>query len=57
MAKSLLSPIIEDPADIELIGWIMLLVGSISLIFGVMAALAGLTVQMKGSVVEGCCCS
>jgi hypothetical protein len=51
MAKSLLSSIIEDPFDIELIGWIMLMVGAISIIFGMMAALAGLTFQMNGSVV------
>jgi hypothetical protein len=51
MAKSLLSAVIEDPVDIELIGWIMLMVGAISLIFGMMAALAGFTEQMNGSVV------
>jgi len=51
MAKSLLSSIIEDPFDIELIGWIMLMVGAISIIFGLMAALAGFTSQMNGSVV------
>jgi hypothetical protein len=49
MAKSLLSSVIEDPVDIELIGWIMLMVGAISLIFGMMAALAGFTAQMNGS--------
>ncbi|MGD0817346.1 MAG: hypothetical protein ABR986_02975 [Methanomassiliicoccales archaeon] len=46
-----MSSIIEDPVDIELIGWIMLMVGAISLIFGMMSALAGLTVEMNGSVV------
>jgi hypothetical protein len=51
MAKSLLSSVIEDPVDIELIGWIMLMVGAISLVFGMMAALAGFTAQMNGSVV------
>ena len=51
MSKSLLSSVIEDPVDIELIGWIMLMVGALSLIFGAMAALAGLTSQMNGSVV------
>jgi hypothetical protein len=51
MATSWLSSAIEDPVDVELIGWIMLMVGAISLIFGAMAALAGLTVQMSGSVV------
>ena len=51
MAKSLLSLIIEDQFDIELIGWIMLMVGAISIIFGIMAALAGLLAQMNGSVV------
>jgi peptidoglycan/LPS O-acetylase OafA/YrhL len=51
MAKSLLSSVIEDPVDIELVGWIMLMVGAISLIFGMMAALAGFTAQMNGSVV------
>jgi hypothetical protein len=51
MARSWLSSAIEDPIDVELIGWVMLMVGAISLIFGAMAALAGLTVQMDGSVV------
>jgi hypothetical protein len=51
MPKSLLSSVIEDPVDIELIGWIMLMVGAISIIFGMMAALAGLTSEMNGSVV------
>ncbi len=51
MAKSRLSSVIEDPVDIELIGWIMLMVGAISLIFGIMAALAGFTVRMDGSAV------
>jgi peptidoglycan/LPS O-acetylase OafA/YrhL len=51
MTRSLLGSVIEDPVDIELIGWIMLMVGAISLIFGMMAALAGLTAQMNGSVV------
>ncbi len=51
MAKSLLSSIIEDPFDIELIGWILLMVGAISIIFGLMAALAGFISQMNGSVV------
>lgn len=51
MEKSLFSSLIEDPVDIELIGWIMLMVGALSLIFGIMAALAGFTSQMNGSVV------
>jgi hypothetical protein len=51
MSKSWLSSAIEDPVDIELIGWIMLMVGAISIIFGIMAALAGLNSQMNGSVV------
>jgi len=51
MKKSLLGPIIEDPVDIELIGWIMLMVGAISLIFGMMSGLAGFTIEMNGSVV------
>lgn len=51
MTKSWLNKIIEDPVDIELIGWIMLMIGAISLIFGGMAALAGFTVTMNGSVV------
>lgn len=49
--KSLLGSVIDDPVDIELIGWFMLMVGAISLIFGMMAALAGLTVKMNGSIV------
>jgi hypothetical protein len=51
MTKSLLGSIIEDPVDIELIGWIMLMVGGISLVFGIMAALSGLTVKMDGTTV------
>lgn len=51
MVRTWLSSVIEDPVDVELIGWVMLMVGAISLIFGGMAALAGLTVQMNGSVV------
>jgi hypothetical protein len=57
MGKSLLRSIIEDRFDIKLIGWILLMVGAISIIFGLMAALGGLTSQMNGSVVEDCCCS
>jgi NADH:ubiquinone oxidoreductase subunit 6 (subunit J) len=51
MTKSLLSSIIEDPVDIELIGWIMLIVGAISLIFGMMAAIAGIISKANGPVV------
>ena len=51
MTRSWLSSVIEDPVDIELIGWVMLVVGAISFIFGGMAGLAGLTVVMNGSVV------
>ena len=53
----MLRSIIEDRFDIKLIGWILLMVGAISIIFGLMAALGGLTSQMNGSVVEDCCCS
>ena len=51
MAKSLLRSIIKDQFDIELIGWIKLMVGAISIIFGMMAALAEFIAQMNGYVV------